>query len=396
MSEGLLNVRLEKPVHGGYTLARHDGRVVLVRHGAPGELVTIEVTDRRKVWRADVVDVVEPHPGRIPLAWSHGGPGGVGVELAHLDRASQLAWKEEVITDAIERIGKQCLPVTVSAVGDGDGWATRTRIELTTNDHGRAGMFAHRTNTHIPLADFPLAHPDLGPLELFERLWPANVRVTGVAPSADEPVALVDGRAPSGHPGTVRERVGDYEYQLDANGFWQAHHRAPAVLTQAVLGAVGEVTGATIIELYAGAGLFTVPLADAVGASGRVHALEGNRRAVSHAVANAGARDWVHHHRGDVGTLLASGPIPTRADVVVLDPPRAGAKGQVMARVLQREPALIVYVSCDPAALARDLAIAAAAGYRADRIDGFDLFPHTHHIESLAVLKPVAQSLRDG
>src|SRR5699024_4445543 len=143
---------------------------------------------------------------------------------------------------------------------DGDGWHTRTRIELSAGPDGRPGMFAHRSHTHVPLVDMPLAHPRIDDLDLFERTWRPGTRITAIAPSADAPVVLLDDRPPAGHPGQVWERVGPYEYSVTARGFWQAHHRAPATLMQAVREAVGDIDGATVLDLYCGAGLFTLPL----------------------------------------------------------------------------------------------------------------------------------------
>lgn len=383
----LVRLHLEKPVHGGYCLARHDGRVILVRHGAPGEEVLARLTDTGKTWRAEVVDVVTPHPDRVPVAWEDAGPGGVGAELAHLRRSAQLEWKRGVIDDALTRIGRLDLPITVTAPDDGDGWHTRTRIELTTNADGQAGMYAYRTRAHVPLTRMPLAHRDLDALDLFSTRWPSNVRLTAVAPSADEPVLLVDGQAPSGHPGKIRERVGEFEYSLAASGFWQAHVDAPQILTDALLAAAGDICGATVFDLFSGAGLFTLPLAAAVGQAGAVHSVEGNRSAVTWARVNTKALRPVTTHRGDVASVLKSGKLPTRADVVVLDPPRVGARKDVMDAIIAHRPRSIVYVSCDPAALARDLAIAADSGYEAAGVEAFDLFPHTHHVESLAVLR---------
>lgn len=381
-----LQVRVDKPVHGGHAIARHEGRVIFVRHAAPGELVRVRITDEGRVWRGDAVEILEAHPGRVEVPWEHAGPGGVGAELAHLDLATQHQWKKDVIKDALHRIGAQDLPVSIHPGDDGDGWRTRTRIDLTTDAAGRAGMFAHRSHNHIPLKTMPLAHPDLDDLGLFSTAWPPGVRLSAVAPSADAPLVLVDGAAPPGHPGTVWERVGDYEYLLDARGFWQAHHRAPEVLLTAVLEAVGDIGGGTVFDLFSGAGLFTLPLTEAVGPAGHVHSVEGNLRAVANARQNLAAHKHAQIHHGDVHHMLNNSTLPERADVVILDPPRVGAKRRVMEQIIRRSPAKIVYVSCDPAALARDLAIAAEHDYAASRIEGFDLFPHTHHIESIATL----------
>lgn len=390
MAPERIRLRIDKPVHGGHAIARHEGRVIFVRHGAPGELVTVELTEKKKIWRGDVVDVHEPHPARVPVRWEHAGPAGVGAELAHLSLPGQREWKEAVLHDALGRIGGLEVPIDVTAVDDGDGWHTRTRIELTANDSGRAGMFRHRTHEHVPLAEMPLAHPDLDSLDLFTTRWPAGSRITAVAPSADGPVALVDGVPPPGHPGTVWERVADHEYLVDAGGFWQVHTEAPSTLLSAVLQGVGETDGATILDLFSGAGLFTGPLAGAAGPGGQVISIEGNRRAHANARINTEGRDNVTALRGPVETVLDSDQAPRAADIVVLDPPRVGARREVMRAIAARRPRRIVYVSCDPAALARDLSLASEAGYVAQNITAYDLFPHTHHIEAVTILTPGA------
>jgi tRNA/tmRNA/rRNA uracil-C5-methylase (TrmA/RlmC/RlmD family) len=178
-----------------------------------------------------------------------------------------------------------------------------------------------------------------------------------------------------------------------ADGFWQVHRAAPAVLTGAVLEATGasagELAGATVLDLYSGAGLFTLPLADAVGPQGHVVAVEGDARAVKDARRNAHAYDQVDLRLGAVDRVLAGGPgeaeVPA-ADVVVLDPPRSGAGRTVVDAIAALAPRRVVYVACDPAALARDVGYLAAHGYALRGVRGFDLFPHTHHVEAVAVL----------
>lgn len=390
-----LRLRVGAPVHGGHALARHEGRVVFVRHAAPGELVEARLSDTGKIWRADAVEVLEPSPDRVPVAWSAAGPDGVGaVELAHLSQAGQLAWKHDVITDALRRIGDLDLPVTVSPApadadgGPGAGWGSRTRIELAVDERGRAGMYAHRSHRIVPLDSMPLAVPAIEELGLFDRSWRPGGRLTAVAPSAAAPLVLLDGAPVRGARASVSERVvaGGHEhtYRVAGDGFWQVHRDAPAVLVEAVLGAVGDVAGATVLDLYSGAGLFTLPLA-AAGA-GAVHAVEGDERAAANARRNAHGLDTVHLAHGDVARALADGTVPDHADVVVLDPPRKGAGERVLRAVAEREPDRIVYVACDPAALARDLRTAAGLGYHADAVTAFDLFPHTHHVEAVAVL----------
>ncbi|OZB48473.1 MAG: SAM-dependent methyltransferase, partial [Cellulomonas sp. 14-74-6] len=140
-------------------------------------------------------------------------------------------------------------------------------------------------------------------------------------------------------------------------------------------------------DLYSGAGLFTVPLADAVGPTGSVVSVEGDERAVRDARRTLHDRDNVALHHGDVAQVLNRADDVVHADVVVLDPPRTGAGRGVVGAVAALRPDRVVYVACDPAALARDIGLLGEAGYRLTRLQGFDLFPHTHHLEAVAVLE---------
>jgi tRNA/tmRNA/rRNA uracil-C5-methylase (TrmA/RlmC/RlmD family) len=201
----------------------------------------------------------------------------------------------------------------------------------------------------------------------------------------------------------VREvvRAGDeeYRYRVAASGFWQVHREAPAVLVGAVLEALADsgvgrdLDGGMLLDLYSGAGLLTQPLARLVGPSGSVLAVEGDARAVRDARRNAHDLPQVELLQGDVGRVLADlierAPAGGRAgDVrgVVLDPPRVGAGRRVVEQVAALAPAVVVYVACDPAALARDVAYFAGHGYELRGLRALDLFPMTHHVECVARL----------
>jgi tRNA/tmRNA/rRNA uracil-C5-methylase (TrmA/RlmC/RlmD family) len=389
--------------HGGHCVARHEGRVVFVRHTLPGERVRALLTDASTpatFWRADAVEVLEASPDRVPSAWPAAGPGGVGGgELSHVALPAQRAWKAAVVDEQLRRLAKIERPVEVEAVpGDRDGLAWRTRIELVADAGGRAGMHRHRSHEVVALDDMPLASDDLGALDLFARRWPPGARIMAVAPvGGDRPIVVVDGqpwgdKGPDRRPNartSVREQatVGgrEHTWRVSAEGFWQVHRGAPRALAQAVVDAVGERTGATVVDLYSGAGLFTVPLAELVGETGRVVAVEGDERAVHDARRNVHGRPQVELHLGGVAEVLA-GDVATHADVVVLDPPRVGAGRAVVDRVVRLGPERVVYVACDPAALARDLGYLQAAGYGLSELRALDLFPMTHHVECIAVL----------
>ncbi len=386
------------------------GRVVFVRHALPGERVRARLTETApdaSFWRADAIEVLEPSDDRVPSAWPEAGPGGVGGgELAHVALPAQRAWKATVVAEQLRRLARLERDVVVEAApGDDErgGLRWRTRIDLVADATGRAGMLGYRSHTVHPLSGMPLASEAIADLGLFDRRWPAGARIEAVAAVGETPIVLVDGvpqvgGRPDTRPNartTVREhvRVGEreYAYRVAADGFWQVHREAPGVLVGAVLDGLGDVDGATVLDLYAGAGLFTLPLADAVGASGEVVSVEGDERAVRDARRNVHDRRNVELHAGEVARVL-SGAVDAdsdvvHADAVVLDPPRVGAGRKVVAAITELRPERIVYVACDPAALARDVAWLAEGGYALTGLRAFDLFPMTHHVECVAVLE---------
>ncbi|MGC0250829.1 class I SAM-dependent RNA methyltransferase [Pseudactinotalea sp. Z1748] len=424
MPDQLLDLTIGPPAHGGHCVARHDGRVVFVRHTLPGERVRARVTEATsRYWRADATEVLEPSPDRVPSVWPEAGPGGVGGgELAHVALPAQRAWKRDVITDALRRIGHigpdhaavASLQVEYVPLPEGPspvpGTGYRTRVTLIADGEGRAGMHGHRSDAVLGVGSLPLAHARIHELDLLGRTWPAGARIQAVAPSVGAPVVLVDGRPSEARsrgrrtagntdrPARVREvvRTGEqtYTYRVSADGFWQAHAGAPAALVAEVLRAAELRPGQRVLELYSGSGLFSAPLAAAVGAQGRVDAVEGAAGAVRDARRNAHGLDQIHLHDADVRRFVTgqaqAGGDDGRADVVVLDPPRSGAGEEVMRALVATGPERVVYVACDPAALARDAAAARDAGYELASLTAFDLYSHTHHVECVAVLAPGA------
>ena len=241
------------------------------------------------------------------------------------------------------------------------------------------------------------------------------------APAAEAALERVRGRTwvsevVDGVPGLERQG-----FRVTGTGFWQAHVAAAATLTAAVLDVLDPAPGETVVDLYSGSGLFTAALAQRVGATGAVTAVEGDARAVADArrsLRGAGQINLVHApvspatlaglgSRGAPAEPAADGAPPdgptdpsagppgadddrARVDLVVLDPPRSGARADVVRAVAALAPRAVAYVACDPAALARDLATFAEAGYVLAGLRAFDLFPMTHHVECVARLVPAA------
>lgn len=385
------------PVHGGHCLARHEGRVVFVRHAIAGERARVRLTERHRkgYWRGDAVEILEASPDRVPSVWPEAGPGGVGGgELGHVALPAQRAWKRDVVIESLVRIGGadaedpvlQGLAVEALPGQPADGTATRTRIELAVDGEGRAGMYRHRSHEVLALTQMPLAVAEITALGLLGRRWRPGSRLDAIAPSEGEPVVLVDGTPWRGSRTHVRERVvvdgAEHRFRLAASGFWQVHRRAPRTLAEAVLAAAQVAEGDQVLDAYSGAGLLSVPLARAVGERGRVVAVEADEQAGRDARRNAHGYPQLELRTAPVATALAD--LGTTLDVAVLDPPRAGAGTGVTDRLADLGVPRVVYVACDPAALARDAKALAERGYRLAGLRGFDLFPHTHHVEAVA------------
>jgi tRNA/tmRNA/rRNA uracil-C5-methylase (TrmA/RlmC/RlmD family) len=365
--------------HGGHFVARlpaPDSRVVFVRHVLPGERVVVEITegnDQDRFWRGDAVVVEAPSPDRVEAPCPVAGPGLCGgCDFQHVAVAAQRRLKSQVVREQLVRIGRldPDHPVVsgleVEQVsGDQDGLRWRTRVRFSTTPDGQRGMRKHRSHDVVPVDDCLIARPGA--------------------------------RTPEAQPGSgpvfevVQADRGTHTFSVPADGFWQVHPGAPRVLVDTVLDLLDPRPGDRVLDLYSGVGLFARFLADAVGPSGEVVAVEGDERACREARSNLGldragsAMDHVEVTWGRVDAVLAAA-YDEPWDLVVLDPPREGAKREVVEQIVARAPRAVAYVACDPAALARDVATFAGHGYRLERLRGFDLFPMTHHVECVALL----------
>ena len=196
-------------------------------------------------------------------------------------------------------------------------------------------------------------------------------------------------RDPVTHDVTVGSRT--HPFSVAADGFWQVHPEAPRVLVETVLDLLDPQPGERALDLYAGVGLFARFVGEATGA--RVVAVEADRTACQHARANLAALKPAAVECGPTDRVLRAG-LDEPFDLVVLDPPREGAKRVVVEQVVDRRPRAVAYVACDPAALGRDVAIFAEHGYELTAIRAFDLFPMTHHVECVALLERVGPGSR--
>ena len=403
--------------HGGFCVARHEGRVVFVRHALPGERVTAVVTEGgrdSRFLRADAVEVHTASAGRVEPPCPHARPGRCGgCDWQHAALPLQRQLKAAVVREQLTRLAGLDLPVTVEAVpGDAEGLGWRTRVRFAVDADQRLGLHKHRSHEIEPVERCWIAAPAIDELGVTRQPWPGAEAVEVVAASGGDRTAVVRpataeaARRPPRIDGLtslvaaadsgaavrpvrgrtwVRERAAGREWRVSASGFWQVHPGAAEALVAAVLEGTAPRPGEIALDLYAGVGLFAGALAETVGTTGQVVAVESDPRASADARRNLHELSHVRVVNERVERAVRHVG-HERVDLVVLDPPRSGAGAKVVAAIAALRPRAVAYVACDPAALARDIATFAGLGYGVASLRAFDLFPMTAHVECVAVL----------
>ena len=386
------DVRTGAVGHGGFVVARHEGRVVFVPPALPDERVVVEVTEgdeKSRFLRADAVEVLDASPDRVEPPCPFAGPGRCGgCDFQHVALPAQRSLKADVVREQLRRLAGLDLPVTVEAVSDGeDGLGWRTRVQFAVDAAGRAGLRKHRSHDVVEVDRCRIGHPGLP--DVSAEVWDDATAVEALVSSTGETLRLVtahDGAVFADGPQVLHETALGRRWQVTGSGFWQVHPGAADLLADAVLSGLDPQPGERAVDLYSGVGLFSAGLAARVGLTGHVVAVEGDEVAVADAVANLSDLPQVSPLADRVDRALRRGAVGERADVVVLDPPRTGAKRAVVEGIVALEPRAVAYVACDPAALARDVALFAERGYALRSLRAFDLFPMTHHVECVAIL----------
>ena len=359
-----------------------------MRHAIPGEQCTIEITSTGSSFnRADVVSVSNPSEFRVeaPCQFAHR-LGCGGCDFQHIDPAYQRRLKSDVITEQFSRIAKMQIQVEVEEVGPSTGW--RTRAIATTNRNGKLGFYKSRSHSIAPIDDCIICVDGMNFSEISSRNLKGDVRVEiSASNSGERTIALAPTRGDekariTEGPPVLHEKVDGRTLEVSQESFWQSHVQAPELLTRTVLEFAKFNNGEHVLDLYGGVGLFTAAILSEVGSAGHVDLIEGGKVATEDARRNFSDFKNVTVATGDVGKLL---PRITSADVVVLDPPREGAGRDVISQITALNPRAIVYVACDPAALARDTSYLEDHSYSFAGLRAFDLFPMTHHIECVAL-----------
>lgn len=412
----ILELDVGPVAHGGHCVARVEGRVVFVRYALPGERVRAVVTEDRQAafCRADAITVLVASPDRVEpdCVWAR--PGGCGgCDFQHATFPAQRELKADVLAEQLHRLAGLNLRTPVEELPGGPlGWRTRVRLAVAAD--GTPGLRPHRGHDVIPVDGCPLTPEGLLD-EVLDRRWTPGrdvevVRDANGSSRVDaSSVQVLDGR----------------EWRLEPGGFWQVHPALAPTLGAVLREWLPASPGGIAWDLYGGAGVLAAVLADVVGPDGSVTVVESDRRAVAAGRAALADLPQVRWLTGRVERVLAApslvgGGLDGSAggagadgggadggaggrsdggahggadlagppDMVVADPPRRGLGRAVVEALADAAPRRLVYVACDPAALARDLALFAARGYRSAALRAFDAFPMTHHFETLALLEP--------
>jgi tRNA/tmRNA/rRNA uracil-C5-methylase (TrmA/RlmC/RlmD family) len=408
----LLELEVGAIAAGGGCVARApDGKVVFVRHCLPGERVRARVTASTSSYlRADAVEILSRSADRVEAPCPHAGPGRCGgCDFQHVEIGAQRRLKAFRIAEQLTRLAGMDRPVDVEAVpGDSAGLGYRTRVRVAVDGRGAVGFRRHRSHRMEYVHDCPIASPAVTATGAFDVLWPGATEVevvTGSAPSEamvsitprgrsaprlpDLGTGVVVGGKIRHPPGAVHAAVDGRTYRVSPGVFWQVHTGAATVLLRAVLDLAGPCEGASVVDLYAGAGLFSVALAQAAGPSGSVLAVERDRRACADARHNGATFPSLRVLEGEVTPAVVESALG-RPDLVVLDPAREGAGIPVMRALAAHAPTLrtLIYVSCDPSSFGRDVRVLLDEGWRATGLRAFDIFPMTEHVELVAAFEP--------
>lgn len=438
-------LRLTAMAHGGEALGRHEGRVVFVAGGIPGEEVSVEIVEEKTHWaRGRLLDVVRPSPHRIahpqcphfgdsalrfqsirhrpaydePQTGELGltrvsGESQIGVfcggcQWQHIDYASQLELKRQVVVDQLTRLGRVTEPLVRPVIGMDEPWYYRNHAQFHVGPRGELGFVSIEGDAIVPIEVCYILHPRV--FELFEALEleaieglrrvalragihtgdqmmvleleggeppeiEVDLRVSIVLVLEDgTPVTLV------GNPYFTEELCGR-TFRISATSFFQVNTAQAERLVEVVRQYADLHGHESLLDVYCGVGTFGLCLAGQVG---QVTGIEANPSALADARANAAGLDNVRLIEGVAEEIL---PSLDRADVVIIDPPRQGCAPGVVDALIRNPPRRLIYVACEPATLARDIRRLVERGYHLVEAQPIDLFPQTYHIETVALLQ---------
>lgn len=388
------------PAYGGYTIAR-DEKVILIKGAVPGEVVEVEIVEKKRDYStARVVSVVEASEHRVEPPCPVFGVCG-GCQLQFIAYEKQTAMKDEILLDSLTRIGG--IDIAPGPALTGEQWHYRRRAQFKVGPAGDMGFFREASRDVVTFDACPLMDESINLLteKIKKQCETRGLSEIHIA-SGDLPVVLLRGRdytagsfnafLEAGFSGVAFDKTivaGSGSTSFDLNGmsytvspwsFFQAHWELNRSVVDFMVSELMPLSGKRVLDLYAGAGNFALPLARQAG---EVTAVEENPHAVDDGIRNVRLNELKHCKM--VRSSAEKFKIGRKYDIIVLDPPRPGLTGDVVKKLLETPPDSLVYISCNPATLARDLK-KLTAKYDIRSVRQIDFFPNTFHIESIAFL----------
>jgi 23S rRNA (uracil1939-C5)-methyltransferase len=382
-----LRLSLTDMAFEGGAIARHDGQVVFAAYGIPGEEAVVEIERRSKDYlMGRVVEVLSSSPHRVEAPCPYFGRCG-GCQWQHIDYPFQVELKARIVGEQLRRIGKFEEPPVAATLTAEERWHYRNHARFSTDRQGQLGFVSLVRRRFVRIDHCRIMHPWIN--SVLERLQGKCAGLHQVAirygvrteqalihPSLKE----IDDSIPSGQASYEEELLGK-RFRVSGASFFQVNTRQAEVLIEVVREKLALASNQLLLDAYAGVGTFAVLLAPYVK---RVIAIEESPAAVADAVINQAGIKNIVFYQGKVEQILPE--LRHRPHAAILDPPRVGCHPDTIAAVLKRPPARLVYVSCDPATLARDLRALCQGGYRLQEVQPVDMFPQTFHIECVATL----------
>lgn len=404
----VITLELHDLAYGGDAVGRHEGQVVFVPAGIPGETVEVEIVERHKNYlRGRLMRVLSPASARVEPACPYFGTCG-GCQWQHIRYEDQLAFKRAIVASELERTGKQQDPVVQPMLGMENPWGYRNHIQLVVDESGKVGYQAARSHDVVPVERCPIAHPLL--VEMSEALeidpdiaqrvsLRAGINTgermmilegadpTPPALEVDMPISVLyisdDGQLTVlAGDSFFHERLAGRLWQISGPSFFQVNTVQAEHLVETVGRYLAPQPGESLLDAYCGVGTLSLPFAARMG---YVLGIESSPWSIDDALVNAEGEEDVDLVEGTVEEVLPGWD--QNFDAVVLDPPRAGVAPEALAGIVQVHPKRIVYVSCDPTTLARDVAQFSEAGYALVEVQPIDMFPQTYHIECVALME---------
>ncbi len=417
----IIELTLDGIAHGGEAIGHHAGKAVFVPYAIPGERVRIEIVEEKARWaRGRLIEVLTPSPDRITPPCPYFGPDLCGgCQWQHIAYQRQAELKQAIVADQLRRLGRIAQPPVADTVALADpsapedeacflAYGYRNHVQFALTPTGQTGFRRAGSNDILPVTRCLLVHDLLdelhGALELTGfPLREISLRAginTGemllLLAGATEELPELELNMPAsvvlrtprnlqpliGHPWLTEEVLGR-RYRISAESFFQVNTAGAAALVELVIAYARPRPGDVVLDAYCGVGLFSLPLADETG---KVIGIEEAPSACDDFAVNAAGYDNIELHEGPVEDVLpALVAQEQRVDIAVVDPPRAGAGPHVVAGLAALGPRCIVYVSCDPATLARDAVYLIQAGFRLAEAQPVDLFPQTFHVETVTL-----------